>query len=60
MTGSEIIYDELLQQFSIVTHVKAVSITDPLMGRLRGNMQYKDDVWNVQINPINFVEKNED
>ena len=59
MTGSEIVYDELLNQFSIVTHVKAVSIADPLMGRLRGNMWYKDDTWSIQINPLNFVEKNE-
>ena len=59
MTGSEIVYDELLQQFSIVTHAKAVDVANPLMGRLKGNIQYKDDSWYVQINPLNFVEKNE-
>ena len=28
-------------------------------GRLRGNMQYNEDKWLVQINPINIVQKNE-
>ena len=28
-------------------------------GRLRGNMQYKEDKWYVQINPLNIVQKNE-
>ena len=27
---------------------------------MRGNMQYKEDKWDVQINPINLVQRNED
>lgn len=27
---------------------------------MRGNMQYKEDKWDIQINPINLVQKNED
>jgi hypothetical protein len=26
---------------------------------MKGNMQYKKDVWEVEIRPVNFVEKNE-
>ena len=29
-------------------------------GRMRGNMQYKEDRWDIQINPLNIVQKNED
>ena len=28
-------------------------------GRLRGNMQYKEDMWDIQINSIIFVQQNE-
>lgn len=59
LSGGEIKYDPLLNQFSIINHVKAIDIKDPLQGRLRGNVQYQNDRWNVQINPLNFVQKNE-
>ena len=26
---------------------------------MRGNMQYKEDKWHVQINPLNIVQRNE-
>ena len=58
ITGSEIVYDELLNEFRICTHQKANNISE--VGRLKGNMQYKEDLWNVEIRPINFVQKNED
>lgn len=57
LSGSEIVFDELLNQFSILMHAKAVDITKN--GRLRGNMHYKEDKWDVQINPITFKQKNE-
>ena len=56
-TGSEIVHEPLLDEYRIVTHQKANDITE--VGRLKGNMHYKEDLWNVEIRPINFVQKNE-
>lgn len=57
LTGGEIIWDRLTNDFKVNTHQKGNDINK--VGRLRGNMQYKEDIWNVEIKPINFVEKNE-
>ena len=57
LSGSEIVFDELLNQFSILMHAKAVDIREG--GRIRGNMHYKEDKWDIQINPITFKQKNE-
>lgn len=59
LSGSEIVYNEKLDEFRVWTHVKAADIKDPRIGRLRGNMNYQEDVWNIQINPIIFVQRNE-
>lgn len=58
LTGSEIVYEDLLNEYRIATHQRANDIVK--VGRLRGNMQYKEDIWNVEMRPINFVQKNED
>lgn len=57
LSGSEIVYDRLLGEFKIWTHAKAKCISEN--GRIRGNMNYQEDFWDIQINPIIFVEKNE-
>lgn len=57
LSGSEIVYYNDLDEYRIWTHCKAVNMSKD--GRLRGNMQYKEDRWDVQINPINIVQKNE-
>lgn len=59
LSGSEIVYNEKLDEFRVWTHAKATDIKDPRIGRLRGNMNYQGDVWNIQINPIIFVQRNE-
>ena len=41
MSGSEIIFDEQLNEFRISTHISAKNIQD--VGRLRGNMNYQED-----------------
>ena len=56
-TGSEIVYEPLLDEYRIATHQKANDIRE--VGRLRGNMHYKEDLWNIEIRPINFVQRNE-
>jgi hypothetical protein len=38
LTGSEIVYDELLGEYKIWTHAKAADIKK--CGRIRGNMNY--------------------
>lgn len=59
LSGGEIIKYDTLDEYHIWNHAKAVDITDPEKGRLRGNMHYKEDKWYVQINPLNIVQKNE-
>lgn len=65
LAGSELFWDENLNEFRIITHVKnmpfnKLDINDRLIGRLRGNSHYKEDRWDVQIPSINFIQKNED
>ena len=57
LAGGEIVKYDNLDEYRIWNHAKAVDMQK--YGRLRGNMQYKEDKWNVQINPINVVYKNE-
>ena len=59
LAGAEIVYYENVNEYRIRNNVKAVDITDPKNGRLRGNMQYKEDRWDIQINPINLIQRNE-
>lgn len=58
LSGSEIVYYDNLNEFRIWEHCKALEIEEH--GRIRGNMNYQEDKWDVQINPIVLVEKNED
>ena len=58
MSGSEIIFDEQLNEFRISTHIPAKNIQD--VGRLRGNMNYQEDQWLIQIPSINYKIKLED
>lgn len=57
LAGAEIVRYENLDEYRIWNHAKAVDIKEH--GLLRGNMYYKEDKWDVQINPINLVQKNE-
>lgn len=59
LAGAEIVHYENLDEYRIWNHAKAVDIHDFKHGRIRGNMEYKEDLWDVQINPINIVQKNE-
>ena len=100
LSGSEIIYDEQLNEFRVATHIKAcplnsyydkeISQSDyeylvthftPFQrrvftwdegtgnskkyyeriyyGRLKGNCEYKEDKWSIQIPSITFSQKNE-
>lgn len=58
LSGSEIVYYDNLNEFRIWNHSKAVDIAEE-GGRIRGNMNYQEDKWDIQINPIIIVEKNE-
>lgn len=57
LSGGEIIHYETLDEYRIQNHSKAVPI--PLNNRLRGNMYYKEDKWDVQINPLSIMQKSE-
>ena len=56
LTGTELIRNKKLNEYRLCNHVKAVDITN---GILRGNMNYKEDKWDIQINPINYLVSNE-
>lgn len=58
LSGTEIIHYPKLNEYRLINHAKAVDVHDK-GGLLRGNMQYKEDKWCVQINPINYVVGNE-
>lgn len=61
LSGAEIVRYQNLGEYRIWNHAKAIDIHDfQKGGRMRGNMQYKEDKWDIQINPINLVQKNED
>lgn len=61
LSGAEIVRYPNLGEYRIWNHAKAVDIHDfKKGGRMRGNMQYKEDRWDIQINPINLVQRNED
>ena len=59
LAGAEIVKYDHLDEYRIWNHAEAVNISNPKKGRLRGNMQYKEDKWYVQINPITLYQKNE-
>lgn len=58
LSGAEIVRDDISNKYKIWSHAKGVNINGP-GGRLRGNMQYQEDKWVVQINPLNIQQKNE-
>ena len=57
LSGAEIVHTKTPDEYHIWNHAKGVDLVES--GRLRGNMQYKEDKWYVQINPLNLVQKNE-
>ena len=57
LAGGEIMRYEDLDEYRIWNHAKAIDMQK--YGRTRGNMQYNEDQWLVQINPVNIVYKNE-
>lgn len=60
LSGSEIVYDDILNEFRIAIHKGAYDISNPVYGRLRGNMDYLEDKWIVEIPSITYMQKNED
>lgn len=56
ITGGEIQWDQTLDQFSICNHVKCRDIKE--VGRSRGNIQYVNDKWSIQISPLNVLNRN--
>ena len=57
LSGTEVIWDRLLNQFNLVINIKNQPISK--YGRMRGNSQYKEGKWNIQIPSITFSQKNE-
>lgn len=57
LTGSEITYDWVTGEYHIWTHNSAQNIRT--VGRLRGNMQYKEDRFDIQIGSLIYAEKDE-
>lgn len=57
LSGSEINWDQTLNEFTVTTHIKNQPIDK--FGVLRGNSRYKEDRWDIQIPAITFMQKNE-
>lgn len=58
LSGTEVVREDLLNEFRLWTHSEALDLQK--VGRMRGNMNYQEDKWDVQIAPITFIQKNED
>lgn len=58
LSGTEVVREDLLNEFRLWTHSEALDIQE--VGRLRGNINYQEDKWDVQIPSIIFIQKNED
>ena len=57
LSGSEIIFDRRNNEYRILTHSKFSDIRKN--GIIRGNGEYREDSWSIQIPSINFKQKNE-
>lgn len=57
MAGAEIVHNKRTDEYSIWNHSKCVTLEKG--GRLRGNTQYLDNKWLVQIAPLNIKQANE-
>ena len=61
LAGGEILKDSRTNTYTIWNHARAVDIRkfQNQGGRMRGNMEYKEDKWYVNINPLNIKQNNE-
>ena len=57
MSGGEIVHDKNLNEFRIDVHIPGSDIAK--VDRFRGNMNYQEDQWLVQIPNINYKINNE-
>lgn len=56
ITGTEIVWNSNLNQFSLCNHVKLRDIKE--VGRTRGNVQYINDKLIIQITPSTLISRN--
>ena len=59
LSGTEVIWDKVLNEFNLTTHIKNQPMDSIEQGALRGNSRYREDRWEIQIPPINLMQKNE-
>lgn len=57
LSGTEVTHNKSTDQYNISIHVKNTPIDKE--NRIRGNSQYKENQWDIQIPSIVFNEKNE-
>ena len=57
LSGTEVTHNKSTDQYNISIHIKNTPIDKE--NRIRGNSQYKENQWDVQIPSIVFNEKNE-
>lgn len=57
LSGTEVTHNKSTDQYNISVHVKNTPIDKE--NRIRGNSQYKENQWDIQIPSIVFNEKNE-
>ena len=57
LSGTEVTFDSTAKKFGITVHQKCVDMQK--YGRIRGNLQYQEDLWRIQIPSIIYQNKNE-
>ena len=57
LSGTEVVYDNIADDYKLLLHSKGTDIKK--IGRLHGNMNYLENMWDIQINSIIFAQKNE-
>ena len=57
LSGTEVTFDSTAKKFGITVHQKCVDMEK--YGRIRGNLQYQEDLWRIQIPSIIYQNKNE-
>ena len=59
LSGTEVIWSKYLNEFELSTHIKNSPMESINQATLRGNSRYKEDRWEIQIPPLNLMQKNE-
>lgn len=58
LKNAEVVYNEVTNTYALKVSQDCINMKEA--GRLQGNIQYKEDAWNVVFTPIKFTDKQYD